>query len=199
MRKRYRHLTSFTIVWILIGVTLTGLALSIHLTTDSRWVEWHLSRLGEGSSTAAAIFNFSLVLAAFIIAWLAGRITDEVDEHRPHPGVIKLRMLLLFTAFCWIGVASFPFDKFHLVHNIFGYAQFVAIGTMMLGLKRLCPRFSDRTYSIGYLAAITTGLLVALFHLTHFTTLLAVELLGQCFIYFWLLSMTYDQRYHLQK
>lgn len=194
MRKRYRRLTSFNLAWVLVGVTLLGLALSIHLTTDDRWIEWHLSRLGEGSGVAASIFNFSLVVAALIMTWLAVHVTDEVDDRRPHPGLGRLRALLYFVALCWVGVASFPFDKFPIVHNIFGYAQFFAIGVMMLGLKRLCPRFSNRTYMIGYGAAIITGLLMGLFHLTHFTTLLVVELIGQVFIYVWLLSMTYDQQ-----
>lgn len=178
---------------------MTGLALSIRLTTDSHWLHWHLSRLGEGSGVSASVFNFSLTLAALILAWLGTRVTDEVDERRPHPGVVALRLLLFFVAVCWAGVASFPFDKFHVIHNIFGYAQFFAIGYMMLWLKRLCPRFSDRTYYIGYIAAITTGLLMGLFHLIHFMTLLSVELIGQVFIYAWVLSMTYDQRRHLQK
>ena len=178
---------------------MTGLALSIRLTTDSRWVQWHLSRLGEGAGVAPHIFNFSLILAGIIVAWLGTRITDEVEDYRPHPGVVALRSLLLFVAICWAGVASFPFDTFPIVHNIFGYAQFFTIGFMMLWLKWLCPRFSDRTYYIGYGAAITTGLLMGLFHLTHFTTLLIVELIGQLFIYIWILSMTYDQRRNLQK
>lgn len=199
MRAQYRHVTSFTIAWILVGVTLTGLALSIKLTTDNHWLQWHLSRLGEGSTVASAIFNFSLTIAALIIAWLGTRVSDEVDEHRPHPGVVALRLLLFFVAVCWIGVASFPFDKFPVVHNIFGYAQFLTIGYMMLWLKRLCPRFSERTYYIGYAAAITTGLLMGMFHLAHFLTLLSVELMGQVFIYAWVLSMTYDQRRRLQK
>ena len=199
MRVRYRHITSYTISWILIGVTLTGLALSIRLTSDSRWLEWHLSRLGEGSGVAPAVFNFSLTLAALIVAWLGTRVTDEVDDHRPHPGVVRLRLLLFFVALCWAGVASFPFDKFPIVHNIFGYAQFFAIGYMMLWLKQFCPRFSDRTYYIGYAGAISTGLLMGIFHLTHLMTLLTVELLGQIFIYLWILSMTYDQRRPLQK
>lgn len=199
MRAKYRHITSFTIAWILVGVTMTGLALSIRLTTDSRWIEWHLSRLGEGSTVAASIFNFSLTIAALILTWLGTRVTDEVDERRPHPGVVVLRLALFFVAVCWVGVASFPFDKFPILHNIFGYAQFFAIGYMMLWLKRLCPRFSVRTYYIGYAAALLTGLLMAMFHLFHFLTLLTVELIGQMFIYAWVLSMTYDQRRHLQK
>jgi hypothetical membrane protein len=199
-RKQKRSsITSFNLAWVFAGVTSTGLALSIALTTDPRWSHWHLSRLGEGDSLSASIFNFSLIIAAMILTWLGIKVTNEIRGGRPHKGVIILRSLLLFVAFCWVGVASFPFDKSPIIHNIFGYAQFFAVGYAMLRLKWLCPRFSERTYYIGYGAALLTGLLMALFHMTHFTTLLIVELIGQFFIYLWILSMTADQKVYLQK
>jgi hypothetical membrane protein len=196
---RSTSLSSFNLAWIFTGVTLTGLAISIALTTDPRWSHWHLSRLGEGGSLSASIFNFSLIIAAMILSWLGIKVANEIRDDRPHPGIFILRSLLLFIAFCWVGVASFPFDKAPIIHNIFGYAQFFAVGFVMLRLKWLCPRFSDRTYYIGYGAAMMTGLLMGLFHMTHFTTLLVVELIGQLFIYVWVLSMTADQNEYLQK
>ena len=194
-----RSISSFNLAWLFTGITLTGLALSIALTTDSRWSHWHLSRLGEGNSLSASIFNFSLIIAAMILSWLGIKVANEVRGDRPHAGVFILRSLLLFIALCWVGVATFPFDRFPIIHNLFGYGQFLTVGYAMLGLKHLCPRFSDRTYFIGYGAALITGLLMAIFHLTHFTSLLVVELIGQLFIYIWVLSMTADQNGYLQK
>jgi hypothetical membrane protein len=196
---RNPSLSSFNLAWVFTGVTLTGLALSMALTTDSQWSHWHLSRLGEGGSFAASIFNFSLIVAGLILSWLGVKVANEIKDDRPHAGAFILRSILLFIALCWIGVASFPFDKSPIIHNIFGYAQFFAVAYAMLGLKWLCPRFSIRTYYIGYGAALLTGLLMALFHMTHFTTLLVVELIGQLFIYIWILSMTADQNGYLQK
>ncbi len=198
MKKR-SALSSFNLAWVFTGVTLTGLALSMALTTDEQWVQWHLSRLGEGGSLSASIFNFSLIVAALILSWLGVKVANEIRGVRPHAGVFILRSILLFIALCWIGVATFPFDKSPIIHNLFGYAQFFAVAYAMLGLKQLCPRFSERTYYIGYAAALVTGLLMAFFHLTHFTTLLTVELIGQLFIYIWILSMTADQNRYLQK
>lgn len=197
--KQTSSVSSFNLAWAFTGVTLTGLALSIALTTDSRWAQWHLSRLGEGGSLSASIFNFSLIIAAMILSWLGIKVANEIRGDRPHAGVFILRSVLFFIALCWVGVATFPFDKAPIIHNIFGYAQFFAVGFAMLRLKWLCPRFSDRTYFIGYGATLLTGLLMALFHMTHFTTLLVVELIGQLFIYIWVLSMTADQNGYLQK
>lgn len=169
------------------------------LTHDSRWTHWHLSRLGEGGSLSAAIFNFSLTMAGLLVALLGYKMAEEIRFFQPHRGAAHLQAIFVFVGVCWLGVASFPFDKFQLIHHIFGYAQFAAIGYAMLRLQHLCPRFSARTYGIGYLAALTTGILMALFHLTHFTTLLIVELTGQFFIYIWILSMASDRHNDLQK
>lgn len=184
------RVSSYVLTWGLIGVVTLGIALSIALTPDTRWMAWHLSRLGEGGSLAAAIFNFTFVFAALILVKLASRIMSEVST----PGAHRLRTLFFCVAVCWLGVGSFPFDQFPIIHNIFGYGQFLLIGYMMLRLKRICHCFSDRTYTIGVGVAILSALLLALFHITHFTTLLVVEIIGQLGVYGWLLSMAGDLR-----
>lgn len=188
MKKRTA--SSYTLIWALIGVATLGIALSIKLTPDTRWMSWHLSRLGEGHSLSSAVFNFTFILAALILAKIASRIGVEVATK----GALMLRTLLFSVAVCWIGVGSFPFDQFPVIHNLFGYSQFLIMVYMMIRLEHICPHFSTRTYTIGLGVAITTGLLLALFHLTHFTTLLVVELIGQIGIYAWLLSMANDLR-----
>jgi len=182
--------SSYMLTWTLIGVVTLGISLSIALTHDTRWMEWHLSRLGEGESLAAAIFNFTFVMAAVILAALAARIMSEVST----PGVHTLRSLLFGVAICWIGIGCFPFDHFPIIHNIFGYSQFLLMGYLLLRLRTICPCFSEHTYTIGFGVVIITSILLALFHLTHFTTLLIVEIIGQLGIYMWLLSMAADLR-----
>lgn len=184
------HTSSYALTWTLIGVVTLGIALSIALTPDSRWMAWHLSRLGEGRSLAAAIFNFTFVFAALILVKLASRIMSEISTQGAH----RLRTLFFCVAVCWLGIGSFPFDQFPIIHNIFGYSQFLLIGYMMLRLRHICNCFSERTYTTGVGVAVVTALLLALFHLTHFTTLLVVEIIGQFGVYGWLLSMAGDLR-----
>jgi hypothetical membrane protein len=187
--KRQRA-SSYTLTWTLIGVVTLGIALSIALTPDTRWMSWHLSRLGEGGSLAAAVFNFTFILAALILVKLASRIMSELST----PGAHRLRALFFCVAVCWLGIGSFPFDQFPIIHNIFGYGQFLLIGYMMLRLRHICRCFSERTYTIGVGVAILTALLLTFFHITHFTTLLVVEIIGQLGVYGWLLSMAGDAR-----
>ena len=95
-------------------------------------------------------------------------------------------------AICLVGVGAFPFDKFPVIHNIFGYGQFFVLSGLILALRCVHSGFRVRTYHIGYAAVGITMLLMVLFHLTHFTTLLIVELIGQLLAYAWVLSITRD-------
>ena len=121
---------------------------------------------------------------------LATRIMSETMT----PGARTLRKLLCIVAICWLGVGSFPFDQFPVIHNIFGYGQFLIMGYLMVRLRHICDCFSERTYTIGLAVAVMTSLLLAFFHLTHFTTLLVVEIIGQLGVYAWLISMASDVR-----
>lgn len=181
-------------MWTLIGIAVTGLALSMALTKDTHWTQWHLSRLGEGQQFAAAIFNYSLIAAAMILVLITVRITDEIHQRHPKQSIFVLRTAFLLVAAGWVGVATFPFDRFPTIHNIFGYGQMAIVCFLMLRLKHLSRGFSDRTHAIGLAGAIAGGSLMAMFHLVHTPSLLVVELCGQIILFAWLLSMTRDQR-----
>ena len=184
--------TSHSFAWVLLGIISTGFALSMLLTQDTKWANWHLSRLGEGNSTASFIFNGTMVLAAMVLILLATRIADEMSHRHNSRGARRLQAALVMVAICLVGVGAFPFDKFPVIHNIFGYGQFFVLSGLILALRRVHSGFRVRTYHIGYAAVGITMLLMVLFHLTHFTTLLIVELIGQLLAYAWVLSITRD-------
>ncbi len=190
-RSRHKH-TSHSFAWALLGVITTGFALSMLITQDTRWANWHLSRLGEGNSTASFIFNGTMILAAMVLILLATRIAEEMNHQGNRPGARWLQGALVVVAVCLVGVGAFPFDKFPIIHNIFGYGQFFVLSGLILALRRVHPGFQERTYLIGYAAVGMTMLLMTLFHLTHFTTLLVVELIGQLLVYVWILAVTHD-------
>lgn len=175
---------------MLLGIITTGFALSMLLTQDTKWANWHLSRLGEGNSTASFIFNGTMILAAMVLILLATRIADEMSRRHSSSGARQLQAALVVVAICLVGVGAFPFDTFPVIHNIFGYGQFFVLSGLILTLRRVYSGFHARTYRIGYAAVGTTMLLMVLFHLTHFTTLLVVELIGQLLAYAWVLSVT---------
>ncbi|MDR0397932.1 MAG: hypothetical protein LBH36_01995 [Candidatus Nomurabacteria bacterium] len=190
------RLSSYKLTYVLIAVMACGLVLSMFLTEDPRWMEWHLSRLGEGMALSSAIFNFSITIGALLLAIIAMLIADDIcaasKTKQAERGARILRDILLIVAVCWLGVGCFPFDRFPIIHNCFGYGEFFLLGGAMLALHSLYSGFSKRTYSLGIAAVLVTGVLMILFHLVQFTTLLAVELIGQLFTSAWLLLVTYD-------
>lgn len=195
MRKYASRIDSFGLTWALIGIALTGIAVSIAFTSDPRWMNWHLSRLGEGGHVSSAIFNFTLIAAAMVYVLLANRIAEEVQAHWNQPRAAKiLRILFIASAISWIGVACFPFDRFPVIHNIFGYSQFFAVILVMISLGHICPKFSKRSIYAGYLAfGVSVGLMI-FFHATHLITLLMVEIIGELLMFAWMISMTHDLR-----
>ena len=184
--------SSLTIGWMLIICSLAGIALSISLTTDSQWTSWHLSRLGEGGSYAAFIFNTTFLLAAILMLLLTRALARELFLVASLRRRTRLIIFNTLVATCWAGIGIFPFDQFPVIHNIFGYGQFLLLAILMVHMRRICPVFTERTYVMGAGVVLITSTFLALFHLTHVTTLLTVEIIGQLGIYLWLLSLTYD-------
>ncbi len=188
---------SYNLAIVLVGTAVIGLMLSMALTTDPRWMSWHLSRLGEGGQVSAMVFNGTLLVVAVLLILIALRLTSEIRSHKPTESTAYLRSVLLLTALCWVGLALFPFDRSHVVHRIFGYGQMGFICLLMLTLKRRNTPFSDRTHAIGLFGVIITGSLLALYHLIGVPGLVIVELSGQVVLFVWLLSLTRDM--HLRK
>jgi len=180
------------LVGILVFIAIAGMGTSIALTTDSYWVNWHMSRLGEGHTTASMIFNFSLILGATILLMLAEKIRHEHWLAGKTTGMRQFSALIICVAVGWIGVALFPFDDHPVVHNVFGYGMFVAACILMLGLVKISPHFSRRTYAIGAAAVLVTGIMMALHHLIGLTSLLVVELVGEAMLFTWLFSVAVD-------
>ena len=184
--------SSFLCSLLLMIVGMSGTGVSMLLTADRRWMEWHLSRLGEGGHVSSLIFNLTVILCAVCLTAIGSQLHAEFRQVKEKRAANVLRAVMYLTAFCWIGVALFPFDRFPVTHNIFGYSVFFLLGGLILALPLLTKRISRRTHAIGLDGVVIGNTMMILFHLTHFTTLLVVELVGQVFFLAWLLSLTHE-------
>ena len=192
---RQQHLTSFRYALALVGIATTGLALSMYLTADTRWLQWHLSRLGEGGHLSSAVFNFTMGLVAVLLTVTSTRLTDELGHVHRHPRQRIIHALFLIAAVMCIGVACFPFDTFPVVHNIFGHTSASALVLCMIGLPWLYPYFPKRIYYLGVISALFVALLFGIYSINGTVTLLFVELVGQLLLFIWLLALTYEVRH----
>lgn len=49
--------SSFHMALLLVGIAVVGIGTSMLLTDDPRWLQWHLSRLGEGGHISSRGFS----------------------------------------------------------------------------------------------------------------------------------------------
>ena len=169
-------------------LAFAGMSLSIAFTTDARWIEWHMSRLGEGRHLSSVIFNVSMILVAGTLVTYSWAMTRTLDKSKAR----TFRGMIWVMALALVGVALFPFDEYPVAHNMFGYCFFFATGILMLWSVAHVKQFSRRSARIALTAAIVTFALMALHHLYSFTTLLTVELIGELLLFAWLMSIALD-------
>lgn len=192
MRAKLR-LHCLNLAYLFFGIVLFGATLSGLLTTDSRWMSWHFSRLGEGGMISAMIFNVALLVSAVVMFALGIALTDNIARvsKKSDMNLDKIKKIInrSFTAIaiCLVGVATFPFDRFPVVHNIFGYSMlFIFLGLCIVTPKML-PIFSRKFYIYGQSVILCTIICYVLFIIVGSITLLTVEFIIFTFIYGWLL------------
>ncbi|MGB2686701.1 MAG: hypothetical protein WBC12_01525 [Candidatus Saccharimonas aalborgensis] len=192
MRVAEHHYRSSHAAAALVLVGTTGIVLGMLLAPDTLWLQLHLSRLGEHGHLSAALFNASLVVAAICLMTMGILVRKDMYGIDMPRGAELIRNWFISIAFCWIGLAVFTYDQHPHIHDFFGYGEFTLLCSLMFFLKNISDAFSDRTHYIGYIAVLTTGLLMAVYHLTHSISLLSVELYGLVYAYAWFLSLTND-------
>jgi hypothetical membrane protein len=192
MKSRLQKMSGSTLAYSFAGVLVAGVATSALLTKDTRWMNWHFSRLGEGGTFPSTIFNIALLISAIIILALGitlkdniSNISDVINFDKKRVQTIVYR-LFIATSICLIGVASFPFDRFPVIHNIFGYSMLTIFLILCPVIPRILPIFSQRFHKYSIAIICTVAVCYILFA-AKIVTLLTVELIIYIVFYLWLL------------
>lgn len=182
---------------VLVVISLFGAGISGLVSTDSQWMSWHFSRLGEGSTLSATIFNTTLLISAiltFITALtLKESLLSPTRSSRRDVHTVKNRAFMALSAItvCLIGLSFFPFDRFPVVHNIFGYLMALIFVTLFLTVPRTFNSVSRQFYRYSYFIALAIALIyLFVFQALHVITLLEVEIISYLLMYGWLLMLT---------
>lgn len=189
----YLRSHSFGLAYLLFGAILIGAILSGLLTTDTRWMSWHFSRLGEGGMLSASIFNAALFLSAAIVGALGLSLADNIALIYTTKGVNLYRAKIIvggsfsIVTICLIGLAAFPFDAFPILHNIFGYSMLVTFLFLCALTPKFLPIFSRKFYMYGYGVILLASICYVLFLSLGSITLLTVEFILYTCLYAWLL------------
>lgn len=199
MRLTNRLPKATALVWLLVGLTIIGLGLSMILTKDPRWMGWHLSRLGEGGHLSSHIFNYSLAFAAMLLILLFIRLRQHLLNVESTAYANLFTLCGIGIATCWLGIANFPFDQYPNIHNLFGYSMFTIMIILLLKAKQLIVNCSDFAYKLGLIGVILTAALMALHHATHLITLIIVEAIGHTIFLLWLIIITHQISHYKPK
>lgn len=175
------------------GVLLTGSFFSSILTEDVRWIQWHFSRLGEGETFSSYIFNITLIISSVLMYYLAVNVRDSIKNistEKLNINISNRASSTYYKAFCYVtvcllGVAIFPFDRFPIVHNIFGYSMLFTFLYLCIFSQRILPIFSKQFYIFGYFIIFLTMILYTFFLGFKTITLLFVEAVILIFLYRW--------------
>lgn len=173
------------------AVILFGSAMSAIYTTDTRWMYWHFSRLGEGGHLSSIVFNVSMAIAGVLMFALGRQLTlklREIDNRLFNTLYAEslLNMVFNVTAICLIGVSLFPFDRYPVIHNSFGYGMTFMMLAMFTLVPKYVPIFPALFYRYGYIVLLISSVLFGLFFALQPYTLLQVEVVVFILIYIWM-------------
>jgi len=190
-RSNYEY-NCFKLLYLFIIIILAGSFCSAMLTDDSRWMNWHFSRLGEGSAFSSMIFNVAIFLSAIVMLALAISLSNNVSKIRSNQNFDAIRAkTIIYRAFtavtvCLIGVSLFPFDRFPVVHNICGYSMLFVFLALCITAPKFLPIFSKNFYIYSKVVLLCVIICYTLFIVFQTVTLLSIEFVIFIFLYGWL-------------
>lgn len=201
--KSMRRISSEPILYLIAGIMAVGGFASAALTSDARWMEWHLSRLGEGGQLSSIVFNLSCAMASLLMGEFARRLVNDLSIiAMPKTTLASARRIigwgLGMVAVCMMGIAVFPFDQHPVVHNIFGYSMTAAYLIMITQLPVLLPLFTKKFVIFTYSFVV---LMVGLFG-AYFANggtnpkLIYIEIIGLLFFFLWVIMLVRSIRVH---
>ena len=152
---------------------------------------------------SSVIYNASCALASLLMGEFARRVVNDLGIiAMPKKTLASARRILGWglgvVAVCMMGIAVFPFDKYPIIHNIFGYGMTVVYLIIITQLPVLLPIFTKKfiafTYGFVLLMAVLFG--------TYFATggtkppLIQIEIIGRLFFFLWVIILIRSIRVH---
>lgn len=198
--------SSQSIAALIVGVLLVGGVVSALMTADSRWMEWHLSRLGEGGQLSAYVFNFTVAMCALLLVFFTRSIVRDITKINIRSSEKRLAAKLLYgtlgpVSVGLLGVAAFPFDRFPIIHNAFGYGTTIAFVALIALLPKYLNVFGHRFNIATYSFIVILGVLFGIYFATNQRgiPLLYIELLALVYFFVWILVLVINIANHKKR
>lgn len=172
---------------VLVAFLAVGAFTSMLSATDPLWWKENLSTLGISDDLSALAFNLTLIIAGVIVTTVAhfatatiptGNIKEVRGRNFVRGGLVLIGVLLA----C---VGLFPVDEFFTAHNVAASGMAVVFVSMVIGLRRFVPAMPRVFLLLGYVFVGVIALM-AVFFVTGYYNLTAVELVVFSLVFSWL-------------
>jgi hypothetical membrane protein len=170
-------------VFLVVGVITAMLS-----STDPLWWEKNLSALGMTDDVSALAFNLTLIIAGAIVTIVARYATAGLPAATPAErrgrDVARWGLVLIGILLACVGI--FPVDEFFAVHNTVATGMAVVYAVLVIGLPRFLPSMPRVFVYVGW-AYVAVIVVLAVFFVTGYYNLTAVELVAGLLIFSWII------------
>lgn len=171
-----------TVLALFLGL---GILASMLTASDPLWWKENLSALGMTDDLSARTFNLTLIVAGILVTTLARAATADVPT--PHRGgAVAVRTCLIVVGVFLGLVGVFPVDRFFAIHTGVASGMAIAFGVLVIGLRRWIPGVA-RTFLLLGFVFLAVIVLLAVFFVTGYYTLTAVELVAGVLVFSWII------------
>jgi hypothetical protein len=181
-------LTPMLLSVVLVVFLVVGAFTSMLSATDPLWWKKNLSSLGISDDISALAFNLTLIIAGVIVTTIAHYATATIPVANPAElrgrNFVRGALVLIGVLLACVGI--FPMDKFLAAHNVAASGMAAIFVVMVIGLRRFVPAMPRVFILLGY---VFVGVIVvlAVFFVTGYYNLTAVELVAFLLIFSWLI------------
>jgi hypothetical protein len=167
---------------------VVGALASMLSATDPLWWEKNLSALGISDDLSALAFNLTLIIAGVMVTTIAHYATASL----PHAtrsevrgrNAVRLGLVLIGVLLACVGI--FPVDEFLDAHNTAASGMAIVYVATVVGLRWMVPSMPKVFLLLGY-AYVGVIVVLAIFFLSGYYNLTAVELVAAALIFSWLI------------
>ncbi len=184
------HLSAMLLSLVLAAFIVSGAITSMMSATDPLWWQKNLSTLGIGNDISSLAFNVTLIIAGIMVTTIAHYATASLpaSTRAEARGRMLVRVGLMVIGILLACVGAFPLDRNEAVHNFSASGMALVYVVMVIAFPWLVPSIPRVFVILGY---VYVGVIVvlAVFFISGYYNLTAVELVAFTLIFSWLIVL----------
>jgi hypothetical membrane protein len=165
-----------------------GAIASMLSASDPHWWKLNLSALGMTSDISSLTFNITLIVAGVIVTaianYAAAALPASTQVERRRRSTVRTELDLLGILLACVGI--FPVNKFLTLHNMSAVGMLIVFAVLILSIRRTVPNVPRVFALLGYVY-LGVIFVVAVFFVTGYYNLTAVELIAAVLVFSWLI------------